>query len=374
MSSSVLLATRWVSTLPFPDPMTHLLVHGSILLSRSRGVAFATLVSANRFAIPSAFHRLAPRSIGITWAPCEQDDSRQCGRFEVPLDYQNESAGGVSLAVARYPATKQPKAILNPAMWGGVELVLGGNGDKVMRTVSGHIARAGIEARGDFSNQADLDAFYAQVPSVDKLLIEFGQRCREHSPDVLPYVGTTATVRDMVALHVYLEGPDQPVNFWGLSYGTTVGIYFVNMSPNRVGRVVPDGVSDPLYWANIPPPAKWAINVESSDEALTGFVSACAAAGPGISSSTKDWIAPIRDDEASPGPGQTTEGAAGTDEDGREAEEDDEEVGEDVDELEVDEEPEEAMEYDVTKEANSFATAGSSRGNEHADESFRSAT
>ncbi|KAG9081596.1 hypothetical protein FRC06_005497, partial [Ceratobasidium sp. 370] len=65
-------------------------------------------------------------------------------------------------------------------------------------------------------------------------------------------------------------------------------------------------------------------------------------------------IAPIRDDEASPGPGQMTEGAAGTDEDGREAEEDEEEVGEDVDELEddVDEEPEETMEYDVTKEAN----------------------
>ncbi|KAG8742282.1 hypothetical protein FRC10_001706 [Ceratobasidium sp. 414] len=87
-------------------------------------------------------------------------------------------------------------------------------------------------------------------------------------------------------------------------------------------------------------------------------------------------IAPIRDDEASPGPGQTTEGAAGTDEEGREADEEEEEVGEDVDELEddVDEEPEEGMEYDTTKEANSFMTAGSSRTNEHADESFRSAT
>ncbi|KAG9084782.1 hypothetical protein FS749_004960 [Ceratobasidium sp. UAMH 11750] len=56
-------------------------------------------------------------------------------------------------------------------------------------------------------------------------------------------------------------------------------------------------------------------------------------------------IAPIRDDEVSPGPGQTAEGVAGTDEEGREAEEDEEEVGEDVDELEddVDEEPEEKV-------------------------------
>ncbi|KAG9085836.1 hypothetical protein FRC06_003432 [Ceratobasidium sp. 370] len=100
---------------------------------------------------------------------------------------------------------------------------------------NGSIARAGIEARGDFTDQADLDAFYAQ-------------------------------------------GPDKQVNFWGVSYGT---IYFVNMFPDRVGRVVLDRVSDRLYRANNPPHEKWAINVESTDEALTGFVSAGAAAGPG---------------------------------------------------------------------------------------------
>ncbi|KAG8764753.1 hypothetical protein FRC12_007910 [Ceratobasidium sp. 428] len=91
-------------------------------------------------------------------------------------------------------------------------------------------------------------------------------------------------------------------------------------------------------------------------------------------------IAPIRDDEGSPGPGEGGEGVvvgAGTDEEGREVEveEDEEDVGEDVDELEddVDEEPDETMEYDTTKEANSFVTAGSSRTND-VNESFRSAT
>ncbi|KAG8736010.1 hypothetical protein FRC10_009883, partial [Ceratobasidium sp. 414] len=154
-------------------------------------------------------------------------------RFEVPLDYQNESAGKASLAVARYPATKQPKIGTLFLNTGGPELILGGNGDKIMETVSGQydlvswdprgvglsepqpgcfttrteenafgngsIARVGIAARGDFTDQADLDASYAQVPSVDKLLTEFGERCQEQSPGVLPYVGTTATVRDMVA-------------------------------------------------------------------------------------------------------------------------------------------------------------------------------
>ncbi|KAG8717827.1 hypothetical protein FRC08_006556 [Ceratobasidium sp. 394] len=292
-------------------------MHPSLSLA-AFGVVFATLASANSFALPFGFQRLAPRSIDIAWTSCEEDDSRECGRFEVPLDYQNESVGKASLAVARYPATKQPKLgtlFLNPGGPGGsgVGLILGGNGNTVMETVGGQydlvswdprgvglsepqpdcfttrteedafwngsIARVGIEARGDFTDQVDLDAFYAQIPFVDKLLAEFGQRCQEHSPDVLPYVGTTATVRDMVALHDYLEGPDKLVNYWGFSYGTIIGIYFVNMLPDRVGRVVLDGVSDPLYWANKPPHE--AVNVESTDEALTGFVSACVAAGPG---------------------------------------------------------------------------------------------
>ncbi|KAG9111912.1 hypothetical protein FRC07_008005 [Ceratobasidium sp. 392] len=98
-------------------------------------------------------------------------------------------------------------------------------------------------------------------------------------------------------------------------------------------------------------------------------------AAPASGRRLKIVIAPIRDDEMSPGPGaeqvgETAPGAA-TDEEGREVEEDEEDVGEDVDELEddVDEEPDEGMEYDTTKEANSFVTSGTSR----ADESLRSA-
>jgi hypothetical protein len=81
----------------------------------------------------------------------------------------------------------------------------------------GTIPNAGLEARGNFTDQADLDAFYAQVPEVDKLLQELGQRCLEYSPDTFQYVGTAAAARDMVALHDYLESPDTPVNYWGFS-------------------------------------------------------------------------------------------------------------------------------------------------------------
>ncbi|KAG8740391.1 hypothetical protein FRC11_000286, partial [Ceratobasidium sp. 423] len=59
--------------------------------------------------------------------------------------------------------------------------------------------------------------------------------------------------------------------------------------PERVGRVVLDGVVDPERWANQPSYLKWAVKPESTDEAFNGFVTACAAAGPsGCAIATKD--------------------------------------------------------------------------------------
>ncbi|QRV92027.1 Abhydrolase domain-containing protein [Ceratobasidium sp. AG-Ba] len=282
-------------------------------------LTLSALVAANPRSLPTDFHRYAPRQAGIQWQPCTKDGTStvECGRFEVPLDYANEAAGKASLLVARYPATKEPKLgtlFLNPGGPGGsgVEFVVGG--DVIMNTVGGQydlvswdprgvgysvplaecfatgteenafwegtIPRAGLEARGNFTDPGDLEAFYAQEPEVDHLLIELGKKCVEYSPNTFQYVGSAAAVRDMVALHDLLEGADKPLNYWGFSYGTIIGIYFVNMFPSRVGRVVLDGVVDPVYWANRPADDIWSINAESTDEALTGFVSACAAAGP----------------------------------------------------------------------------------------------
>jgi hypothetical protein len=79
------------------------------------------------------------------------------------------------------------------------------------------IPRAGIEARGKFDSDQDLIDYFSQVDPVDMLLKQLGQKCLDYSPDTLQYVGTVATVRDMVELHDYLEGSDKKLNFWGLS-------------------------------------------------------------------------------------------------------------------------------------------------------------
>lgn len=98
----------------------------------------------------------------------------------------------------------------------------------------GTIPDAGLEARGNFTDQRDLDEFYEQVDEVDVLLEELGQRCITYSPDTFQYIGTAAAVRDMVYMHDILEGKEKPIDYWGLSYGTVIGIYFVNSESIRM--------------------------------------------------------------------------------------------------------------------------------------------
>ena len=87
---------------------------------------------------------------------------------------------------------------------------------------------AGFEVKGNFSQQADVDAFLGLADDVDTHLIELGERCTKLSGDTLKYVGTAAAVRDMVAMTDAMDGPGAPVNYWGVSYGTIIGSYFVN--------------------------------------------------------------------------------------------------------------------------------------------------
>ncbi|GAB1525262.1 hypothetical protein RhiTH_008420 [Rhizoctonia solani] len=310
--------------------------------------ALAAVVRADPWSLPEGYHRYAPRAEGFNWGECPGNLSgRECSRFEVPLDWANHSVGKATLAVARYKATKEPKLgtlFVNPGgpSGSGVELILSSGAERISEMAGGQydvvswdprgvgltvpradcfktgteentfwegtIPRAGLEARGNFTDQRDLDAFYEQEDEVDVLLEELGKRCVAYSPDTFQYIGTAAAARDMVAMHDVLEGPNKPVDYWGLSYGTVVGIYFVNMFPDRVGRVVLDGVVDPEYWANRPahevsekfphhfesannvqPIQMWRIKTESTDEALTGFLTACAAAGPsGCALATKN--------------------------------------------------------------------------------------
>ncbi len=45
-----------------------------------------------------------------------------------------------------------------------------------------------------------------------------------------------------------LAGPKKPIDYWGFSYGTTVGTYLTAMFPKRVGNVAIDAVMAVETW------------------------------------------------------------------------------------------------------------------------------
>ncbi|KAG9024090.1 hypothetical protein FS842_005530 [Serendipita sp. 407] len=115
-----------------------------------------------------------------------------------------------------------------------------------------------------------------QVSTFDSAAQSVNQRMIEKNGDLLKYVGTCAVVRDLVYLvdSVYGQGTD--VNFWGISYGTVIAGYLTQMFPDRVGRVILDGVLDPEKYGNRKP-MKWAeVDVYDVDFALKSWTEACA--------------------------------------------------------------------------------------------------
>ncbi|KDQ21467.1 hypothetical protein BOTBODRAFT_25909 [Botryobasidium botryosum FD-172 SS1] len=185
----------------------------------------------------------------------------------VPLDWADASVGNATLAVIRYKSTVTPhlgSIFVNPGGPGGsgLDYVIGtgqtlseytggqyhivswdprgvGATKPVVKCFEsaaaekefwrGTVPNAGLEARGNFTSQDDLDAFYAQADEVDTLLTKLEKRCSQLSGSTLAYVGTAATVRDMVSLADTIEGK-KLINYWGVSYGTIIGSYFVNNS------------------------------------------------------------------------------------------------------------------------------------------------
>lgn len=86
----------------------------------------------------------------------------------------------------------------------------------------------GLEGR-NLSDPIDLAVFTANVRRADAINAALAKRCADTSGDTLRHVGTATVVRDLEYLSRIIEGDNAPVNFWGFSYGTAIGSYFVNM-------------------------------------------------------------------------------------------------------------------------------------------------
>ncbi|GAM85437.1 hypothetical protein ANO11243_034440 [Dothideomycetidae sp. 11243] len=97
--------------------------------------------------------------------------------------------------------------------------------------------------------------------------------CAEEAKDYGELVGTAYSARDMMAIVDGL-GEDGLLRYWGISYGTILGMTAAAMFPDKIDRMVVDGVVNPHdYYAGI-----GTSMLKDSDAVFDGFLTGCMSA------------------------------------------------------------------------------------------------
>lgn len=245
-------------------------------------------------------------STSLVWTPCLTNYS--CSLLTVPLDYSNPSIGTTNIAYIKLASnlTTAQDIVINPGGPGGsgVDTVLSA-GSTLAEYLGPSYNIIGFDPRGVGQSGPNLDCFpnapeaKAQVAATfgrpidgqdpSSLSQEFakagayGEWCsRVHEGGNAKYANTPANAEDMlnyVERAAVLSGnakEDAKLWYWGFSYGTALGATFASMFPDRVGRVILDGVVDSEEYYR----GSWSGNMAQSDEAVESFFTYCHAAGP----------------------------------------------------------------------------------------------
>lgn len=101
--------------------------------------------------------------------------------------------------------------------------------------------------------------------------------CREKYGDLPSYMSTASVARDIETIRAALN--EDKLYYYGASYGTALGLTYSQLFPDRVGRMIFDGVEDivkdrtPEGWAE-------AALVDTMRAYQDGFITECIQAGP----------------------------------------------------------------------------------------------
>ncbi|MFF4475033.1 alpha/beta hydrolase [Streptomyces sp. NPDC001599] len=195
----------------------------------------------------------------IKWTACEGTDmpkDLQCGKVTVPLDYARPRGGTLDVALARYRATGDSRGsvLLNfggPGGSGINELAAGGkefmhltNGYDVVTFDPRGVGRSSPVSCGPATlkimEATDGDGGMSDPEDVLKRLRDAASECARYSGPVLTHIGTVDAARDMDVMRRALG--DDRLNYLGFSYGTRLGAVYAARFPDKVGRMVLDGV------------------------------------------------------------------------------------------------------------------------------------
>ncbi|KAH9939165.1 alpha/beta-hydrolase [Amylocystis lapponica] len=253
-------------------------------------------------------------STHIIWTPCMS--GYECARLTVPLDYLSPAGVGpnATIALLRLPAADSENykgaLLVNPggpgdsgtafvaALGKSLSFIVGGGYDILgfdprgvgATTPSAHCFDSESQSRvlqlqtgSRLINLSD-----ASVPIARARESVVGQRCekmlggngREENGGSLEdwgggrFMGTASVAADM--LRISEKMGQEKVHYLGFSYGTVIGQHFAAMYPDKVGRMVMDGIFDAdLYRSH-----DWNSNIVDAEAVVDSFYTFCHKAGP----------------------------------------------------------------------------------------------
>jgi pimeloyl-ACP methyl ester carboxylesterase len=200
-------------------------------------------------------------SLELDWKGC--GDEGECAQLTVPLDYQRPDNGQtLKVALFRLRATDRKHRIgsllMNPGGPGApgaefvrsIESVLPDEIRKRFDVIGFDPRGSGethpVKCRDNLDDVFTLD--YSPDTADERARLDAGlqqlaQSCEQRSGDVLRYVSSENTARDMDRIRRAVG--DKALTYVGYSYGTYIGTLYAELFPKKVRALVFDGALDP---------------------------------------------------------------------------------------------------------------------------------
>ncbi|WP_327639284.1 alpha/beta hydrolase [Kribbella sp. NBC_00482] len=202
----------------------------------------------------------ATATTGLQWKPCQAGAVEQCAELRVPLDWSKPSGPTTKLFVAKVPARDQARKLgslfFNPGGPGGAggSIFAAGLADAFLPQFRDRYDLVSFDPRGTgSSSQLDCGPVLRPgVPAFPKSKAQYdamvaasratGVQCLKQHGDLMRNLDTRTVARDMDAFRAALG--EAKFNYFGISYGSYLGMIYAQQFPQRVGRMVLDGIVD----------------------------------------------------------------------------------------------------------------------------------
>ncbi|KAK7032351.1 hypothetical protein VNI00_013099 [Paramarasmius palmivorus] len=237
----------------------------------------------------------------LAWVQC-YDGPFECGRLQVPLDYSDPDGQSAAIALIRIKANVSTDSaeyrgpiLFNPGGPGGSGVELVHSAGQALATIVGpQFDIVSFDPRGvsrstpriswyetrverelwarpltmELNHSSDSVASYWAASKIT------GQLAAERAGDVFPHIQTDHTARDMLSI-TEAYGREK-IQYWGFSYGTALGATFAAIFPDKIERMVLDGlVNIQDYYTGTRKS-----NIVDADNTLRWFYKDCHSAGP----------------------------------------------------------------------------------------------